>query len=85
MRYSAWADDGEVAQGCVVADLSDTGARLEIDDPGTLPDMFTLTLAGPGHQRRQCRVVWRRDQEIGVTFETPGPKARRAGTQTARP
>jgi hypothetical protein len=71
MHYSAWAHDGDTPHGCVIADISDSGARLEIDDPSRLPESFTLLLDGPDQQRRACRVVWRTASEVGVAFEAP--------------
>ncbi|WP_375458328.1 PilZ domain-containing protein [uncultured Enterovirga sp.] len=51
---------------CMVRDLSETGARLKIASPVGIPDQFMLSLdSGEPHQ---CRVVWRRAKEIGVTF-----------------
>jgi hypothetical protein len=70
MHYSAWAHDGDTPHRCVVADISDTGARLEVDDPTKIPDKFTLLLDGPDPQRRTCHVVWRTESEVGVAFET---------------
>ena len=41
MRYTAWiALEGDELHGCVLSDISDTGARLDIDDvqadPGSI-------------------------------------------------
>lgn len=57
-------------QGCALADASDTGARLEVDNPDALPERFELLLANRDTApRRRCHVVWRNDQYIGVNFE----------------
>lgn len=51
---------------CVVNNLSNGGARITCADP--LPDEFILKLTpGKGHPRA-CRVVWRRNQDLGVQF-----------------
>jgi hypothetical protein len=70
MRYTAWvALDADQLHGCVLADISDTGARIDVEDSETIPDRFLLLLSGNGSARRTCRVVWRQPQQIGVRFE----------------
>jgi len=51
----------------VVRDLSETGARLGIASSLPLPKSFRLILAREG-RCHEVEVVWRRGQEIGVTF-----------------
>ena len=55
--------------GCVLSDISDTGARLDVEDSSTLPDRFMLLLSGTGSARRSCRVIWRAPAQVGVAFE----------------
>lgn len=75
MRYSAWlAFDGDVLCGCALHDVSETGARIDVDNSKTIPDRFTLLLSGNGAPQRPCRVIWRQPHQIGVTFE-PHPAA----------
>jgi PilZ domain len=70
IRYTAWAKlDGEALHGCVLSDISDTGARIDVEASKTLPDRFVLLLSSRGTPRRNCRVVWREPHQIGVTFE----------------
>jgi hypothetical protein len=70
MRYTAWvAVEGEPLHGCVLADISDTGCRIDVDDSKPVPDSFMLLLALNGAAKRKCRVVWRKERQIGVTFE----------------
>ena len=70
IRYSAWmALDNEKLHGCVLSDISDTGARLDVEDSEDLPDRFMLLLSGTGSARRSCRVIWRAPHQIGVAFE----------------
>jgi hypothetical protein len=52
-----------------LSDISDTGARIEIDNPKKVPDRFLLWLSANGSARRTCRVVWRKPRQIGVSFE----------------
>jgi PilZ domain len=70
VRYTAWiALEDKQLHGCVLSDVSDTGARIDIDETKTLADHFTLFLSSNGSARRKCKVVWRKPNQIGVTFE----------------
>src|SRR5437867_3254226 len=75
VKYPAWvdADDGSSPRTCTVSDVSQTGARLAIENPNDIPDEFTLLLTGGGTVRRRCRVVRRSDGEIGVQFVSGSP------------
>jgi len=70
IRYTAWLLlDGEL-HGCVLADISDTGARITIGQAETLPDRFQMLLSQrEGSPRRYCHVVWRKPDQVGVDFE----------------
>lgn len=52
---------------CVVRNLSETGACLEIASPIGIPDDFTLVIK-PEYLKRTCHIVWRTAQKIGVRF-----------------
>jgi hypothetical protein len=52
---------------CVVRNLSDGGACLELDCPGSLPADFSLIIR-PENVRRSCRLVWRGEHRLGVCF-----------------
>jgi PilZ domain-containing protein len=51
---------------CVVRNLSETGAKLEVHSP--VPHTFDLVFDGD-QSRRSCSVVWRRPTRIGVKFQ----------------
>lgn len=69
MRYSAWiAIAPKKMHGCLLSDISETGARIEIDDSKIVPDRFPLFLTKNGTARRVCTVVWRKPKQLGVTF-----------------
>lgn len=53
---------------CSIADISQSGARLTLALDDKLPDKFILLLTANGGARRNCRVVWRDGQTIGVEF-----------------
>lgn len=80
MRYSAWlALDGDVLQGCALSDISETGARIDVEDADAIPDSLVLLLSGNGAARRKCQVVWRKPRQIGVRFAPRLVEADRAG------
>lgn len=51
---------------CTVRNISDTGAALDVTSPLGIPAEFTLVTDG---KHLPCRVVWRKEKRIGVTFE----------------
>lgn len=72
MRYAAWiALRPTQLHGCALYDISETGARIDVEDAKSVPDEFFLLLSGNGKARRKCRVVWRKPKQIGVTFSRP--------------
>ena len=70
MSYSAWlAFEGDKLHVCALHDISETGARLNVENSATVPARFILLLSANGAARRYCRVVWRQPHQIGVQFE----------------
>ena len=53
---------------CVVRNISETGAALEVASPVGIPAEFNLMISG-NTAKRPCQVVWVRDKRIGVTFK----------------
>jgi hypothetical protein len=53
--------------GCIVRNLSDTGACLGVESPVDLPDAFNLVFDS-GKASRTCYVMWRTDRRMGVAF-----------------
>jgi len=51
---------------CVVRNLSDRGACLNVGSPIGIPDSFDLMLDDASV--RHCRVAWRKATQIGVAF-----------------
>jgi hypothetical protein len=51
---------------CTVRNLSETGAALDVTSPLGIPTEFTLVT---DNGQRHCRVVWRKEKRIGVTFD----------------
>ncbi|AWW75306.1 hypothetical protein CD351_12785 [Erythrobacter sp. KY5] len=64
---------------CKIANISDAGAKLELDDP---PPMGVTGWLVMGEDEVYCTVVWTNETACGVEFEfvlRPGMMARLAG------
>lgn len=59
---------GGAGISCTVRNFSDTGAALDVTSPIGIPHEFNLIIEAD-NTTRQCRVVWRKERRIGVTFE----------------
>ena len=54
---------------CIIADMSDGGARLIISHAlPSLAHTFTLTLFKDGSANRDCKIVWTDRRQVGVKF-----------------
>jgi hypothetical protein len=61
-------DGGFAARQCVVRDMSSTGAKITIDDPNMLPAKLRLAFARDARTGRNCEVVWRSGNSVGIKF-----------------
>ena len=52
---------------CVVRNVTNTGARVQIANTVDLPEGLGLTFDG-GYSIRPCKVVWRTVAETGIQF-----------------
>jgi hypothetical protein len=52
---------------CIIRNLSDKGACLEVESPTPVPDNFRLIIM-PESLVRTCEVAWRKPRKIGVRF-----------------
>ena len=59
-------NDGRSSIGCHIVDISDTGAKLAPVDVFSCPGEFLLKL--PLGEPRECEVMWRRGDRVGVRF-----------------
>lgn len=59
-------DGGRTRLDCVIRDLSDGGAKLQVATVKGIPQSFDLIV--PRHRPHHCRVRWRALKEIGVQF-----------------
>jgi PilZ domain len=53
--------------GCLVRNLSETGACLQFETRLEIPDAFNLVFES-GEPSRTCYVMWRKDRRLGVAF-----------------
>ena len=53
---------------CLIVDMSETGAQLEVSPETKISDEFLLLIGSQTAVRRRCRVVWRSTNRIGVGF-----------------
>lgn len=65
------ATDGSWGRNCRVADISDKGAKITLEQPVELPSDFILALSMRGKALRRCHVVWTEKSEVGVRFVVP--------------
>lgn len=70
VRQTAWVllPDNK-KYGCLLSNISDAGACIEVEDTATVPDDFLLLLSANGTARRGCHVIWRHPAKLGVRFE----------------
>lgn len=57
---------GRTKLDCIIRDLSEGGARLEVASVKAVPQSFDLIV--PRHRPHHCRVRWRALKELGVQF-----------------
>lgn len=82
LKYPARLDVGGEAQiQCLLTDVSATGARLIVEFPDKVPEHCALLLAPEHLVQRQCKVVWRDGNQIGVEFIKPDPAKAAARSQ----
>ena len=68
LKQGMLAFSGGGGADCMVRNLSESGARIEIASPVGLPATFTLVIAAD-RLLRHCHAVWSADRRIGVAFD----------------
>jgi hypothetical protein len=58
---------GGGAADCMIVDVSENGARIQLDGAMSLPEMVTLKVVATGAAHRS-RVVWRKENAAGLAF-----------------
>jgi hypothetical protein len=61
---------GRSTISCIVRDLSNHGACLQLASTVGLPGQFDLTF-DTGYTFRECRIAWQTWTNVGVSFEQP--------------
>ena len=61
-------DGGFARRICVVTNISQSGARLTLDDGAALEKRFKLSLNGDVRNGHACEVMWQRGKSAGVRF-----------------
>lgn len=61
-------NNGQSTLGCVIRNLSETGAKLSASSGVALPDRFDLAIPQRNRTYR-AYIAWRRGDEIGVRFD----------------
>jgi hypothetical protein len=59
---------GSSAINCMVRNITELGAMIDVTSSIGIPDRFTLSFQTDG-QRKYCQIVWRNDKRIGVAFD----------------
>ena len=59
---------GALVCPCTMVDVSEGGARLKVEHPAKIPELFMLVLSRGARTHRSCQVRWRSATEIGVQF-----------------
>ena len=62
--------DGTWRRSCLLQDISDTGAKLEVEGPVNVLQAreFFLLLSSTGLAFRRCELIWINGAEVGVRF-----------------
>jgi hypothetical protein len=59
-------EGGRRRMDCIIRNLSETGAKIEVPTVIGMPNNFELV--APRYRPHGCRIVWRALREIGVEF-----------------
>ena len=59
---------GGDAIDCIVRNVSETGAALQVLSPLYVPDRFTLVVQ-TDRLKRPCHIIWRKERRFGVAFD----------------
>jgi hypothetical protein len=72
--------DGTWRRNCVMRDVSQTGARLQVEDSIQGLDLreFFLLLSSTGLAYRRCRLIRVTGDEIGIEFLAPTKSKKRS-------
>jgi hypothetical protein len=61
--------DGEEPISCILHDISGSGGCLEVSELVLLPETFHLAPDDGEPSGYSCRIVWRKESRVGITFD----------------
>ena len=67
LRGCVYYNKRSAAADCLVRDVSDSGARLELSENVVIPDLIELYIPKK-EEMFHARVLWRRGNEVGVAY-----------------
>lgn len=76
-------NSGAASMDCVIRDLSDIGARIELSETSALPEVFDLYIQNKDATFRST-MCWRRGGEVGVTFDNAARREPAAAASNAQ-
>ena len=59
---------GQSSIDCIVRQMSDVGAVIEVESALGIPEHFHLLIPGEG-QPQPCKRAWQSDKQVGLVFE----------------
>jgi PilZ domain len=74
LNEAAYVSAGGSVMSCVIRNISLDGAAIEVDNPAFVPERFRLVMSD--HTVHECRVIWIRDNRIGLALLTPPQSAK---------
>jgi hypothetical protein len=60
---------GGTSLSCMIRNISDEGAAIDVENASYIPERFRLVMT-PSTEVRSCRLVWIKQNRIGVAFES---------------
>jgi hypothetical protein len=78
--------DGTWRRSCFLLDVSDSGAKLEVEGPVNVLQAreFFLLLSSTGLAFRRCELVWVDGAQVGVRFIAKDIKKKKAKPENPR-
>ena len=66
---------GEMSVGCVIRNLTEEGAALDVGSQSGIPNHFALFVRSK-KKIYSCNIVWRESHRVGVSFRSLEPNQR---------
>jgi hypothetical protein len=78
--------DGTWRRSCFLLDVSDSGAKLEVEGPVNVLQAreFFLLLSSTGLAFRRCELVWIDGAQVGIRFIAKDIKKKKAKSENSR-